>query len=659
MDARLGALALAVLSLTLATSGAAAQPCTGKVYSGTFELIQDAVFARHGCTDQLCHGAASTGGLDLRPDVAYDNLLDIPATTVEGIRRVALGQRQRSLLFLNLAAKTNPTVWQAPLRAMPLDPIPAISSSELELVQRWIEGGAPRTGTVPGTEGLVDACLPPPEPINVKPLAPPDNGLQFRIPETNVKARSEHEVCFAQYYDVSDHVPAEYRSADGKSFRYHHSESRQTPMSHHLVMSVYRGEEPPNSPVWGDFVCWGGERDQQLCDRFDANSCGAGVPCATLPVKSLACNGFGPADAGFGLNGMGDGGAGSTASEITFAPGVYDEIPVRGMILWNSHAFNLTAQDAPLDAWLNYDFAPPPQQVAPVHRITNTEQIFKMNPPAFGTDEVCHVQVMPPDSHLFMISSHTHRHGKRFRIFRGGFRCQGGPKDGEPCSPLGPDFISPDICGGARCVAMSRPHVSDCDSNGEVSIDEVLRAVNIALGSAPMVTCPEADSNEDREVAVDDVIASINAALGSVPALSERDPAQSLQYVNLVYSDPLITYFDPPMVFYGPQSSDADRTITFCALYDNGYTKPSEVKTRATSPKPLSAAIPGGPCKTPTGCTQGRIGEACRGANERLRNSSCDTSAGAGDGFCDACPALGGVTSEDEMLVLLGEYYVP
>jgi len=53
------------------------------------------------------------------------------------------------------------------------------------------------------------------------------------------------------------------------------------------------------------------------------------------------------------------------------------------------------------------------------------------------------------------------------------------------------------------------------------------------------------------------------------------------------------------------------------------------------------------------------VGQPCQGANDRLRNASCDTSATAGDGVCDACPAIGGLTTEDEMLVMIGQYYLP
>jgi hypothetical protein len=39
-------------------------------------------------------------------------------------------------------------------------------------------------------------------------------------------------------------------------------------------------------------------------------------------------------------------------------------------------------------------------------------------------------------------------------------------------------------------------------------------------------------------------------------------------------------------------------------------------------------------------------------------HANCDSSLGLGDGVCDACPLEGGVTTEDEMYIMLGLYYV-
>jgi hypothetical protein len=103
-----------------------------------------------------------------------------------------------------------------------------------------------------------------------------------------------------------------------------------------------------------------------------------------------------------------------------------------------------------------------------------------------------------------------------------------------------------------------------------------------------------------------------------------------------------------------------ERAVTYCALYDNGYADPALVKMKSTSP-PTPIGIPGllgGPCATPTACTAGLRGSPCSGATPQQRNAACDTSPGAGDGVCDACPLRGGVTTEDEMCILMGSFYV-
>ena len=35
----------------------------------------------------------------------------------------------------------------------------------------------------------------------------------------------------------------------------------------------------------------------------------------------------------------------------------------------------------------------------------------------------------------------------------------------------------------------------------------------------------------------------------------------------------------------------------------------------------------------------------------------CDSSPGKGDGICDACALTGGLTTDDEMFILIGSYF--
>ena len=636
---------------------ARAHNCEGGEFSSTFALIQQAIFENHSCTNQICHGAAKAGGLDLRADVAYENLVDVSGQTAPAYKRVLAGQKNESLLWLNLAGKTYPNLWTAPVRAMPLDPLPALSANELEAVRVWIEKGAPKDGVIEGTAELLDACLPPPEPIEIKPLPPPapGTGVQIRMPKWTLGAQSENEVCFASYYDVTDQVPAQFRGAGGTTFRYKRNDIRQDPLSHHLIVNLYTGESTPADPAWGTFRCRGGSKEGQECVPTELAFCGADGLCGADPVRSIACIGYGPPDSGVGINTRGFSGTQETAAAFAFAENVYAELPLKGVIMWNSHAFNLTDTAGKLEAWLNFDFAPPPEQQWAAEQIFDTSQIFKMEVPAFQTQEVCNIHTLPQYAHLFELSSHGHRHMKRWRTFVGAFRCDGGPNAGQPCDPIGPDPGTPELCPSARCTSLTWPRRGDCNFDHEVTVNEVISGVNIALESAAVDSCPEADVNHDGGVSIAELVTAVSTALNGQTGPVERAPQDASVYASFVYNDPIVKRFDPALVFSRPVGDE--RALTYCALYDNGFSDPTEVKRKSTSPRPPIPGF-GGPCNQASHCTAGRVKDACKGTTQNSRDASCDSVAGMGDGQCDACTLRGGVTTEDEMFLKLGQYYV-
>ncbi|MBX3025798.1 Ig-like domain-containing protein [bacterium] len=55
--------------------------------------------------------------------------------------------------------------------------------------------------------------------------------------------------------------------------------------------------------------------------------------------------------------------------------------------------------------------------------------------------------------------------------------------------------------------------VGDCNGDGMVSIDELIRGVNIALGSQPVAACPSFDANGSGTVDIAELITAVNAAL--------------------------------------------------------------------------------------------------------------------------------------------------
>jgi hypothetical protein len=456
-------------------------------------------------------------------------------------------------------------------------------------------------------------------------------------------------------------VPEEFRGPSGTTVRYKRNDIRQDNLSHHLIVNLYEGVESPLHPDWGTWQCTGGASNGQPCNPLEP-TCGADSQCATVPQTSIACIGYGPPDAQIGLASPGFSGTQETAASFQFMPGVYREIPLKGVIIWNSHAFNLSDETGKLEAWLNFDFAPPDEQITPAIQIFNTDAIFTMSAPAFSTDEPCHIQELPPNAQLFELSSHMHQRGKRWRTFEGAFRCiPSGSSTEIACSPMGYDFDTPDKCKGAPCISMKHTRAGDCDLSGNVTVDEIIVGTNIALGEAAIELCYEADIDSSDSIQVDEIVTGVNSALNGAPADEPRDPEESLLYQSTVYNDPVVLRFDPPMAMRGAGSTPDERSFTFCALYDNGHTDPNEVKLASTSPNPpVNFPGVGGPCSMDERvCAKGKVGQQCTGRGQTARDRSCDSSEGAGDGSCDACPLRGGVTTEDEMLVLLGQFFVP
>lgn len=64
-------------------------------------------------------------------------------------------------------------------------------------------------------------------------------------------------------------------------------------------------------------------------------------------------------------------------------------------------------------------------------------------------------------------------------------------------------------------AAHAQQCVSDCEGDGVVTVDELLRCINIALGSTATEDCPSCDANDDTAVTVDELIRGVTAALNN------------------------------------------------------------------------------------------------------------------------------------------------
>ena len=57
------------------------------------------------------------------------------------------------------------------------------------------------------------------------------------------------------------------------------------------------------------------------------------------------------------------------------------------------------------------------------------------------------------------------------------------------------------------------PCVGDCNASGDVAVNELITAVNIALGNAGIEICTDIDVNDSGAVEINELIAAVNAAL--------------------------------------------------------------------------------------------------------------------------------------------------
>src|SRR5215470_16498466 len=55
--------------------------------------------------------------------------------------------------------------------------------------------------------------------------------------------------------------------------------------------------------------------------------------------------------------------------------------------------------------------------------------------------------------------------------------------------------------------------VGDCSADSQVTVDEILTMVNIALGNAAVADCMAGDNNQDGQITVDEIVTALDNAL--------------------------------------------------------------------------------------------------------------------------------------------------
>jgi hypothetical protein len=574
----------------------------------TFEQVQQQIFEGRGCTAAACHGDAKQAGLDLTSAAAYDNLVNVQASSGDYMR-VFPAEQDLSLLYQKVAAKTEGFALGSlpnPISggAMPTSD-DVLSEDDLGLLRAWIRGGAPETGIVAGSEKYASCSLEGNvAPNKIQPLPAPsvEEGIQFYSGGWELPAEQEDEVCFVSYYDYSAQIPEEFVVPCGDAqggptqdcFVYNKVLLAQDPQTHHSIVEFYvppegkENEYDPMDPSWRSWSCLGGDNAGMTCTP-GGDECGERGQCTTEPLTTVACINYqnGPPEmrSPLGLFGRVSSRQNlATAQEAsfreTFPANVYAMAPVKGFVIWDSHAFNLTKSDTTVEQWMNLTFAPADELLYLRTQIFDADDIFGMGfIEPFSSTEACGSFEIPQNGRLLTLSSHTHRYGKEFRVWY--------------------------------------PPNDPCNKND----------------SDPANHCQRPDRESD--------------------------------YLSFDYEDPLYQRFTGDKVMSFDSSNPEDRTFVYCAMWDNGESNPEEVRRESTKPDAETCEFLDifAPLAAQNGFEFFKCGcepeqRACFGGpNEGVPCNGDDSVCGDG-GICDACPLGGGVTTEEEMFILLGSYYV-
>ena len=77
--------------------------------------------------------------------------------------------------------------------------------------------------------------------------------------------------------------------------------------------------------------------------------------------------------------------------------------------------------------------------------------------------------------------------------------------------------ISGDGC-NADCTLTC---AGDCRGDGRVTVDDLIKGVDIALGMGPPTSCLAFDTNHDGQVTLDEVVTAVNNALNGCVATAQ------------------------------------------------------------------------------------------------------------------------------------------
>lgn len=126
----------------------------------------------------------------------------------------------------------------------------------------------------------------------------------------------------------------------------------------------------------------------------------------------------------------------------------------------------------------------------------------------------------------------------------------------------------------------------DCDGDGAVTVDEILRGVALALGAPDSDPCPSFDRDADGEVTVDEILQAVNAALLGCPPLPSMTPTPEPSPTAAPPASPTASSAPDPTQSPSPSPTDA---VTPSATPSTSATP---IPTSTQSPSPAATLEP-------------------------------------------------------------------
>lgn len=565
-------------------------------FNSTFEAIQAVIF------DSPTYGCSnvichgSSGGLNLTAGSSYANLVGVAGLNASPpMNRVEPGEPALSFLYNKLAAKTIPGHPTGGGSPMPAGALPALTPEHLEAIERWIRGGAPESLTVDGTALLLGSCLPDPDPLTIPVPDPPASGAQLQQTPWPLPSESEDEICMSTYYDLTA--------------------TNLIPLSAEVTCPP--DLMPPANVNNPSGRCFAYQRQTLYQDPQSHHS-----------IIHLYTGTYSPAHAGWGAWTFKFQDQSNPLEGTSCDPTTVD--PATG--------YNPGCSGSVESAVACINYGPPDYSqfggasgngTAPAFS-GSQEPFFQTNYPA-GVYSILPMQgIVTWNSHAFNLTSTNTTMSQYLNLDAAVPANQLYPVQAVFDSASifvqnVPPFETREYC--RTFTLPANAHLFELSSHTH------RHGVLFRMWAPPNVPCTPGE-----------------------PACVPR--GDTPLYLSTDYTDPLQLVLDPPVAHGsgGGAAAIQARTYLYCSIFDNGAGPGSPaVKRRSTSPEPPNNLPFGGPCSgTELRCIGPNQGTLC------FNNpSNCDSSPGAGDGDCDACPVLGGVTTEDEMFIGLGSYYIP